>query len=282
MNGKVCLVTGATSGIGRVSAEVLAGMGAQVVVGARNQMKAEDTVAEIRAKTGNEQVEYLLADLSSQAEVRRMAKEMQARYPQLDVLLNNAGVILIRRETSVDGFEKTWATNHLNYFLLTNLLLPMLKKSPAGRVVNVASSAHWRGKINFDDIQLTHGYNIMKAYGQSKLANMLFTRELAQRLEGSTVTANAVHPGLVGTGLGQYFWLARMLGKLFLRRAKSPEEGAETLIYLASSPEVEGVSGRYFVDSQEASSSEQSQDEELARRLWEVSEEMVKEKKDEG
>ena len=282
MNGKVCLVTGATSGIGRVSAEVLAGMGAQVVVGARNQMKAEDTVAEIRAKTGNEQVEYLLADLSSQAEVRRMAEEMQARYPQLDVLLNNAGVVLIRREISVDGFEKTWGTNHLNYFLLTNLLLPMLKKSPAGRVVNVASSAHWRGKINFDDIQLTHGYNIMKAYGQSKLANMLFTRELAQRLDGSTVTANAVHPGLVGTSLGQYFWLARMLGKLFLRRAKSPEEGAETLIYLASSPEVEGVSGKYFVDSQEASSSEQSQDEELARRLWEVSEEMVKEKKDEG
>lgn len=275
MQGKICLVTGATSGIGKVSAEALAGMGARVIVGARNLDKAERTVADIRTRTGNDEVEYLLADLSIQAEVRRLAEKVQEQYTHLDVLLNNAGAMYFRRQVSADGFELTWATNHLNYFLLTQLLLPMLEKSAAGRVVNVASSAHWRGVIQFDDLQFERGYSPMKVYGQSKLANILFTRELARRLEGSQVTANAVHPGLVATNFGQNFGLARLIGKIFLSGAKSAEEGAQTLIYLASSAEVQGVTGKFFVDLQEAPSSDRSKDEALARQLWEVSEEMV-------
>lgn len=275
MKGKICLVTGATSGIGEESAQTLAGMGATVIVGARNETKAADTVDRIRAETGNPNVAYLIADLSVQAQVRDLAKQVEARYPRLDVLLNNAGAIFYRRQLSVDGIEKTWATNHLNYFLLTHLLLPMVKKSKAGRVVNVASSSHWNNVINFDDLEYERGYKTMKVYGQSKLANMLFTRELARRLEGTNITVNAVHPGLVATGIGQNFWLARVIGQLALRNARSAEEGAETLIYLASSPEVESVTGEYFVDKQIARSSDASKDMEVATRLWQVSAEMV-------
>lgn len=275
MKGKICLVTGATSGIGEESAQTLAAMGATVIVGARNEEKAAATVARIRVETGNPNVEYVLADLSVQAQIRELAKQVAARYPRLDVLLNNAGGMYMRRHESADGFELVWATNHLNYFLLTHLLLPMIEKSAAGRIVNVASRAHFQGKINFDDLQSTKGYSPMKVYGQSKLANILFTRELARRLDGSTVTANAVHPGLVATSFAQNSKIARMIGKLVLRGARTPKKGAETLVYLASSPEVEGVSGEYFADMKIARSSEASKDMEVAAKLWQVSAEMA-------
>ncbi|MEK6256568.1 MAG: SDR family oxidoreductase [Chloroflexota bacterium] len=275
MKDKICLVTGATSGIGEASAQALAAMSATVIVGARNEEKAKATVAKIRAQSGNDNVEYLIADLSVQAQVRDLAKQVEARYPRLDVLLNNAGGMYMLRHESADGIELVWATNHLNYFLLTHLLLPMVKKSAAGRIVNVASRAHFSGSINFDDLQHKNGYSPMKVYGQSKLANVLFTRELAKRLDGSKVTVNAVHPGLVATSFAQNSKFAKLIGKLVLRGARSSEKGAETLVYLASSPEVERISGEYFYDKKVAHSSSESKDMEIAARLWQVSAEMV-------
>jgi retinol dehydrogenase 14 len=276
MGEKVCLITGATSGIGKATAMGLANLGAVVVMVGRDRGKGEAAMAEIKELSGNASVDLMLADLSSQDEIRRLADEFKKAYPRLDVLINNAGVFLSRRITSADGIEMTFAVNHLAYFLLTNLLLDMLKASAPSRIVNVSSGAQSNGTIDFDDLQGEKEYKGAKAYSQSKLANVLFTYELARRLEGTGVTANCLHPGAVRTNFGSgssgfFGFMVRALRPLMI----SPEKGAQTSVYLASSPEVEGVSSRYFVKKAETRSSDESYDERIARRLWEVSAELT-------
>lgn len=277
LEGKICMVTGATAGIGFVTARELARKGAAVVVVGRNPAKGERVVQEIRAITGNQRVEFERADLSKQADVRRLARDFADRYPQLDVLVNNVGAILATRQLSADGIEMTFALNHLSYFLLTNLLLPKLKAAPAGRIVNVASAAHRGAELDFDDLQCERRYSGWKAYQRSKLANLLFTYELASRLDGSTVTANALHPGFVasrfGLNNGPLFRLGMRIA--FMVSAIPVEEGAQTSVYLASSPEVGGMTGRYFIKCKPAESSAASRDPEAARRVWEISEAMT-------
>src|SRR5215210_5479890 len=275
MGEKVCLITGATSGIGKATAVGLANMGASVVMVGRDRGKGEAALAEITEKSTNASVELMLVDLSSQQEIRRLADEFKEAYPRLGVLINNAGVFRSKRITTADGLEMTFAVNHLAYFSLTNLLLGVLEASAPSRIVNVASGDHSNGTIDFDDLQGEKEYKGPKAYSQSKLADVLFTYELARRLEGTGVTANCLHPGgrmpvrtNFGSGVsGVIGLMVRALRPLMI----SPEKGAETSIYLASSPEVEGVSGKYFVKRAEARSSDESYDEKIARRLWEVS-----------
>ncbi len=276
MGEKVCLITGATSGIGKATAMGLANMGACVVLVGRDQGRGEAALAEIKEKSANASVDLMLADVSSQEQIRRLADEFKEAYPRLDLLTNNAGVFRSKRITTADGLETTFAVNHLAYFLLTNLLLEVLKASAPSRIINVASGDHSNATIDFDDLQGEKGYKGAKAYSQSKLANVLFTYELARRLEGRGVTANCLHPGVVRTNFGSgvsgvFGFMVKALRPLMI----SPEKGAETSIYLASSPEVEGLSGRYFIKKAEARSSDVSYDERLARRLWEVSAELT-------
>ncbi len=276
MRGKVCLVTGATSGIGRVTASALAQRGATVLLVARNAGRAEHTIASIRRQTPGADVDYLLADLSSQEQVRRLADDVRARTDRLHVLINNAGAVFSHRRESADRIEMTFALNHFAPFLLTNLLLDTLKASAPARVVTVSSMAHRGVTIPFDDLQHTRRYRAFTVYGQSKLANILFTYEQARRLEGAGVTANTLHPGFVASGFnknnGAPMAFAMTLARPF---AVSVERGAQTSIYLATSPEVAGVSGRYFVNCKPAKSSSASYDEQAQRRLWEVSEQLT-------
>jgi len=276
MNNKTILITGASGGIGLQSAIGLAKQGANIVMVGRDKERTSQAVELVKTQTGNRSVSYLLADLSSIQEVRRLAQEFKDKYPALDVLLNNAGAVLLRRKVSVDGYEMTLALNHLNYFLLTQLLLDMLKAAPSGRIVNVASRAHYRGHVNFEDLQSQHGYNGMRVYSMSKLMNVLFTYELARRLDGTNVTANCLHPGFVASNFGgNNGWIARIAMRFMTGRI-AVEEGAKCPIFLASSPDVQGVSGKYFnYDTQETRSSEESYDQNIARRLWDVSEELV-------
>ncbi|HJM76453.1 MAG TPA: SDR family oxidoreductase [Dehalococcoidia bacterium] len=279
MEGRVCLVTGASSGIGRETALALARMGATVVMHGRDPGRSAAAADAVREASPRGDVDLVVADLSSQAGVRHLAAEVLARHDSLHVLVNNAGVIRTRREITVDGLEQTFALNHLAYFLLTELLLDRLRASAPARIVNVSSAAHARARLDFNDLQNERRYG-MGVYGQSKLANVLFTYELARRLEGSEVTANCLHPGVVGTRfglantgpMGRALWLANRLTRLL---ALSSAKGARTSIHLATSPEVDGVSGRYFAKSKAIASSEASYDEESARRLWEASEQLV-------
>ncbi len=274
MAGKVVLITGGTGGIGRVTAEKLAGMGAEVVIIARNREKAQRVVNEIKQGTGNQNVDFLIADLSSQAQVRQVADEFRHRYNRLDVLINNAGGFFMKRELSVDGIPYTWALNHYAYFLLTNLLLDMLEASAPSRIINVSSAAHLGASIDMQALRNDHTRGGYVAYGDTKLANVLFTYELARRLQGTGVTVNALHPGFVATNFaknnGALYNLAMVLLRPF---AISPEKGAETSVYLASSPEVEGVTEKYFVKQEPVQSSKASYDQGAARQLWEISEE---------
>ena len=271
MSGQVCMITGATSGIGLATARALARMDAHLVMVGRNPKKGADTVASIRQESGNDGVEFLLADLSVQAQVRRLAAEFQERHSRLDVLLNNAGGFYLRRKLSADGIEMTWALNLLSPFLLTNLLLDTLKASAPARIISVSSGMHNSAHLDFEDLEGERKYSGTGAYGQSKLALVLFTYELARRLEGTGVTVNALHPGFVATGIGQDgVPILKLVSPLLRLIAMSPEEGAETSIYLASSPEVKGVTGRYFVEKQSAQSSQASYDQAAAQRLWEV------------
>ncbi len=276
MQGKVCLITGGTNGIGRIAAQELARMGTTVVIVGRSAEKTAQVVAQIRAATGNQNVDALLADLSSQQEIRRLAGEFKSRYARLDILLNNAGAVFMQRQVSVDGIEMTFAVNHLAYFLLTNLLLDTIKASAPARIINVSSNAHSRAKIEFDNLQGERSFS-PAAYGNSKLANILFTIELARRLEGTGVTVNSLHPGFVNTGFGKNNsgFLFKILAAVVPLIARSPEKGAETSIYLASSPAVQNVTGKYFVDSQVAQAAPQAADTTVARKLWDISAAMV-------
>ena len=276
MKDKICIVTGATSGIGLVTAQMLAQQGATVIAVGRNPEKGTAIVVRIQQETGNPAVEFMLADLSVQAQVRRFVQEFKRRYSRLDVLINNAGGFFMKRQLSTDGIELTFALNHLGVFLLTNLLLDTLKASAPSRIVNVSSDAHKKAQINFKDLGLERKYNGMQAYGQSKLAVVLFTYELARRLEGTQITVNALHPGFVATNIGQNNGgLMKLFAPLIKLVAMSPKEGAETSIYLASSPDVVGVTGKYFDKEKVVVSSPASYDETAARRLWELSAEMT-------
>jgi NAD(P)-dependent dehydrogenase (short-subunit alcohol dehydrogenase family) len=271
MQGKVCLITGGSRGIGQAAAVELAAMGATIVIVARDAARGAATVAQIKGKTGHT-AGLLLADLSSLAGVRRLAQEYRAGYDRLDVLVNNAGAVFAQRAVTVDGFERTFALNHLAYFLLTNLLIDLLRATAPARIVNVSSTAHQGAVLDFDDLQSERKYSGFRVYGRSKLANILFTHELARRLEGTGVTANCLHPGVVSTGFNKNNGLLMRLGMTIARPFLiSPEKGAQTIVYLASSPEVEGANGEYFVNCTAVRSSPASYDDQAARRLWEVS-----------
>jgi NAD(P)-dependent dehydrogenase (short-subunit alcohol dehydrogenase family) len=276
MEGKVALITGGTSGIGRAAAAALAAMGAEVVVTGRSKERGEAAVGGIRETSGNERVSLMLADLAAQAEVRALAEGFRERHARLDVLVNNAGLIQSQRTQTPDGLELTLAVNHLAPFLLTNQLLDMLKESAPSRIVTVSSEARRGASINFEDLQSMRRYRPFQVYGMTKLANILFTYELAERLEGIGVVANCLHPGAVNTNFGNN---NRSLGTLIFRAFKpfmrSPEGGADTIIYLASSPEVEEMTGRYLMDRKVVSSFEEPHDETTQKRLWEVSEELT-------
>lgn len=274
MEGRICLITGANSGIGKVTAKALAKMNAMVVMVCRDKERGDKAQKEIIEQTGNNQVDLLLCDLSSKEQIRKLVKEFKEKYQNLHILINNAGIMLKKRELSVDGIEMNFAVHVIAPFLLTNLLLDVLKKSTPSRIINVTSAAHRRAKIDFEDLQNKNKkYRLFTVYGISKLGEMLITYELSRKLEGTGVTANAVHPGLVNTNLGRdqsnfSQWFAR---KFF----KSPEEGAETSIYLATSPEVEGITGKYFINKEPRQSSEESYNLEYAEKLWKICEEMT-------
>jgi len=274
MEGKICMITGANSGIGKATAMGLAEMNAIIVIVCRNKERGEPALNEIIEKTGNNKVDLFLCDLSSLDSIRNLATEFKSKYQNLHVLINNAGVMLSKRVSSVDGFEMNFAVNHLAPFLLANLLLDTLKKSAPSRIINVASAAHKYGTIDFEDLQGEHKKRrFMGLYGDSKLALMLTSYEFSRRLEGTGVTLNTVHPGVVNTNLG----VDRSKPKkgIVRRLFKKPEKGAETSIYLASSPEVEGITGKYFINKQEQKSSEDSYNETFAKKLWDISIEMV-------
>ena len=276
MGGKVVLITGGTSGIGKAAATALAGMGATVVITGRNEERGKRALQEIREESGNDGVELILADLTVQDEVRRLAEELRERHNQLEVLVNNAGLVLSERTETPDGIETQLAINHLAPFLLTNLLLDLLKESAPSRIVTVSSDAHRWAKIDLDDLQSRKRYRGMQVYGKTKLANIMFTYELAERLEGTGVTANCMHPGGVNTNFGNnQGGPMNLLFRLFKPFMRSPEQGADTLIYLASSPEVEGMTGKYLADRKVKAASDAAYDETTRKRLWEASEELT-------
>ena len=270
------MVTGANSGIGKATAMGLAEMGATVILVCRSKEKGEAALSEIRGKSGNNSLDLMLADMSSMRSVRQLASEFRRKYDRLHVLVNNAGLFMFTRTTTGDRLETTFEVDYLSHFLLTGLLIDLLKASAPSRLVEVSSVAHYNGHIDFDDLQGEKGYGGWKAYSQAKLAQVLFTYELARRLKGTGVTANCLHPGAVATNiwsrpLGRAGFIMKLL-RLFMM---GPEGGAKTPIYLASSPDVEGVSGKYFTNKKEKESSKESNDEQVARRLWLVSEELT-------
>ena len=273
MRGKICLITGGSDGIGYAASCELARMGARVIIVGRNAAKTEATVQQIIADTDNPAVEYLLADLSSQREVRRVAAEAMELVPHLDVLLNNAGAIFLSDRRSAEGIEMTFALNHLSYFLLTSLLLEHLRKAPRARIINVSSCAHESpGKFRLEDLPEPSSNGRYPAYKRSKLCNVLFTYELARRLEGGNITVNALHPGLVRTNIARNNGLLGRVVNFFIGvRGIAPDKGAETPVYLAVSPEVESMTGKYFVGCRPVPSSGISYDAKLAARLWDMS-----------
>ena len=277
MRGKVVLITGATSGIGKATALELADMGATVVIIGRDQEKGKRVMEEIASATGNQALDFIKCDLASLDEVKKASSEFRSRYQRLDVLIDNAGGVNGQRKVTIDGYEYTFGVNHLAHFLLTDLLLDLLKASAPSRVVVVSSAAHGNGHIDFEDLMSEERYGTFRAYSQSKLANVVFAFELARRLKGTGVTVNALHPGLARTnfskGLGRGgIALYSILSILII----SAKKGAQTSIYLASSPEVANVTGKYFVKRRVKESSPESKDEVVAKRLWEVSEQLTK------
>ena len=277
MAGKVALITGGTGGIGKATAIGLATMGARVGITGRDLARAEQAASDIRAASANPAVDAFAADLTSQAEVHRLAVGILDAYPRLDVLVNNVGGFWAHRHATADGLERTFALNHLASFLLTNLLLGRLKASAPARVVTVSSGAQSMGRIDFDDLQGARNYSGQRAYNQSKLANIMFTNELAHRLDGTGVTANSLHPGVVRTNFGaeDQAWFFTVISRVVRPLLKTPAKGAQTSIYLASSPEVEGVSGRFFVNRMPKTPNKVAYDTEMTTRLWDVSADLV-------
>jgi retinol dehydrogenase-12 len=277
MLGKVCLITGATSGIGKVAAIALAAQGAEVVITGRNPQKTRDTVEQIKSESGNQSVQYLLADFSDLKQVRDLAASFKERHSRLDVLLNNAGAFFNTRIVTSYAVEMMFLVNHLAPFLLTNLLLDVIKTSAPSRIINVSSDAHKYGTLNFNDLGFKRGFFGMKAYARSKLANILFTYELARRLDSSGVTVNAVHPGHVATDIWQtnFSFFGPALKYITSLFALTPQQGADTLIFLASSSTVANLTGQYFVNRKAAPSSLLSYDETKARQLWQISEKLT-------
>lgn len=276
MKNKVCLVTGANTGIGLATAKALGEKGARVIVSCRTEEKAEETFEAIRREFPHADLDYALADLSSQREIREMAARLREKYAKLDVLINNAGSWFSTFSRTEDGFERQWAINHLAPFLLTHCLLPLLTQSKDPRVITVSSDSHFHGKIHFDDVNLSQKYHGLRAYAQSKLANVLFTREFDRRKNLPTLSSYAVQPGLVKTDIGLKHTLGWHGFAWKIRRlcGKSPEKGAETSIYLASSAEVKGVSGAYWDNCRQKNPGKNAQSLQDASQLWELSQEM--------
>ena len=273
MQGKTVVVTGGTSGIGEVAAVTLAGQGARIVLIARDRARADATLARLRTANSSALHTVHLADLSSLAEMKRVASEIAAAEARIDVLINNAGAVFTSRQESVDGLEMTFAVNHMAYFVVTNILLPNLKATQGARIVSTASGAHSSGKIDFDDLQLRKSYSTFRAYGTSKLMNILFNRELARRLEGSGVTANCLHPGGVATRFGSNNTgvMAAIFKVAISIAGISPEKGAQTIIHLASSPDVATISGEYFYKCKIIEPTLAAQNDADAKRLWDAS-----------
>jgi NAD(P)-dependent dehydrogenase (short-subunit alcohol dehydrogenase family) len=282
MNGKVCLVTGATSGIGRATTMALAKLGATIVLVGRNLEKSKRLYDQIRRSNSSVQVDYLIADLSSQHDIFQLTAKFKQQYEKLDLLVNNAGAKFISRLASVDGYEMTFALNHIAYFLLTNLLLDRLKAAGNARILNISSGAHGGHCINFDDLQNAKEYVGKVAYGQSKLANILFTYELARRLNGIDITAHALAPGGVITNFcrnnGWISWGKHVLAHILARNLIGPGKAAEAVVYLACSKEVGGITGKYYYNKTPVNSSAASYDVESAKRLWEMSKMLIKQK----
>ena len=272
MNGKICLVTGSTDGIGKVSARVLAEMGAKVIIVGRNPEKSAAVLTELKSVSGNENIDLLLADLAVMQEVRDLAEQVIGRYDRLDVLLNNAGGYFTKHEITSDGLEMTFALNHMSYFLLTNKLMELLHSSTPSRIVNVSSGAHYGVDIEFDNLNGEQDYKAWKAYQKSKLANVLFTYELLKKVPAD-ITVNCLHPGFVATNFGNNNggFVSPVLKIAKRISAIDPEEGAKTSIFLCSSPEVEEVSGKYFFKCQPKTSSRESRNMDTAKRLWQIS-----------
>ncbi len=272
MNGKVCLVTGATDGIGKVSARVLAELGAKVIIVGRNPEKSAIVLAELRSISGNENIDLLMADLAVMQEVRDLAEQVISRYDRIDVLLNNAGGYFTKHEITSDGLEMTFALNHMSYFLLTNKLMELLKYSAPARIVNVSSNAHYGVDMEFENLNGEQEYKAWKAYQKSKLANVLFTYELLKKVPGN-ITVNCLHPGFVATNFGHnnggFFGPVLKIAQRI--SAIDPEEGAKTSIFLCSAPEVKGVSGKYFYKCQPKTSSRESRNMDTGKRLWQIS-----------
>jgi len=274
MQGKTVVVTGGTSGIGEVAAVRLAGQGARIVLIARDPKRAEVTMGFLKKANAAADHKAHFGDLSSIADAKRVAGEIANSESRIDVLVNNAGAVFLSRQQSADGLEMTFATNHMNYFVVTNVLLDRLKATPGARIVSTASDAHKSGKLDFDDLQSERNYSSFRVYGTSKLCNVLFTRELARRLDGTGVTANCLHPGFVGTRFGQNNAtnaFLKLLARAIMTFGISPEEGAKTIIHLASSPDVATISGEYFYKCKVAEPTLAAQDDDAARRLWDVS-----------
>ena len=277
VRGKNILVTGATSGIGLEALVELGRRGARLLLVGRDPRRTEAAVADVKSRSGSAEVSHLLCDFSSQASIRRFAEAALAHHDRLDVLVNNAGGVNKTRRLTEDGIEMTFAVNHLGYFLLTNLLLDRIVRSAPARVVSVASEAHREGTLDFDDLGFERDYRLMRAYGRSKLANVLFSNELARRLAGTGVTSNSLHPGVVATNIwsGAPGWIRpplQLLSRLFFL---SPEKGASPIVHLAASPEAEGVTGQYFLRHKLVPPAPLTQDEAVAKRLWAVSARMV-------
>ncbi|HJQ84462.1 MAG TPA: SDR family oxidoreductase [Candidatus Binatia bacterium] len=277
MTGRVCVVTGATSGIGRATARGLARLGATVALVCRDPARGAETVAEIEAETGRRDVAVFLADLASQRAIREVARALRERFPAIHVLVNNAGIVNLQHTTTVDGIETVFAVNHLAYFLLTDLLRDRLIASAPARIVNVASEAHkFARTIAFDDLGHARRYRGLRVYGHSKLANILFTYELARRLEDTGVTANCVHPGAVGTRLAQNNGrIATLITRVLRPFFRTPEQGAATTLHVATAPELAYVTGKYFMSCKEARSSAVAYDRALQQRLWSESERLT-------
>lgn len=275
---KTIVVTGGTSGIGEVAAVRLAEQGARIVLVARDRARAEATLAKVKAANAGAAHGVHYADLSSIADMKRVAGEIAAVEPKIDVLINNAGAVFLKRETSVDGLEMTFATNHMAYFVITNVLLPNLKAAPAARIVSTASGAHRSAQLDLDDLQFAkRKYSTFAAYGTSKLCNILFTRALSRRLQGSGVTANCLHPGVVRTRFGSNNggFITNLVRSAIMSGGISPEEGAKTIIYLASSPDVATISGKYFNKCAVEQPTAAAEDDRAAARLWEISEKLA-------